>query len=55
VQECKDAWANGKFTDGKDAYTSAIANAAAVENIRLTEALISMDFDDYLTAMKDGE
>jgi len=55
VQECKNAWAGGAFTDGKDAYASAIANAAAVENVRVVETIINMEFDDYLTAMKDGE
>jgi hypothetical protein len=44
---------NGAFTDGKDALASAIANAAAVENVRFAQKLIDMDYDDYLTAMKD--
>jgi hypothetical protein len=53
VSECKNAWMNGAFTDGKDALASAIANAAAVENVRFAQKLIDMDYDDYLTAMKD--
>jgi hypothetical protein len=51
--ECKNAWAGGSFTDGKDAFQSAIANAAAVESIRLVETLLKMEYEDYLTAMKD--
>ena len=53
VMECKNAWAGGSFTDGKDAFQSAIANAAAVESIRLVETLLKMEYEDYLTAMKD--
>jgi hypothetical protein len=55
VEEVKSAWARGVFTEGRDAMSSAVANAAAVENIQFAERLINMDFDDYLTAMKDGE
>lgn len=53
IAEAKQAWAQGAFTDGKDAFQSAVANAAAVENIRVVQQLIDMEYADYLTQMKD--
>jgi hypothetical protein len=55
IAEAKDAWAQGAFTDGKDAFQLAVANAAAVENIRVVQQLIDMDYDEYLTQMKGDE
>lgn len=53
IAEAKHAWAQGAFTDGKNAFQSAVANAAAVENIRVVQQLIDMEYADYLTQMKD--
>ena len=53
VRKLKDNWAAGEFTaTSMSASEIAVANLAAVDNIRFATDLINMTFEDYQTAME---
>ncbi|MBG0871871.1 hypothetical protein H0X91_18035 [Burkholderia sp. 9777_1386] len=44
----KDAWAAGELTAGRNAQDIAVANLAAVENVRFAQRVIDLDYDDVV-------